>query len=103
MTIRPVSSTYPRFATCSALAAFCSMSFAQPSPAAKAPPATPAPAVPLLSDVYDWEKLVVTPNAKGVRRMVFDGSTATVDKIHCHITTLNPGEKSGEPTKHLQE
>jgi quercetin dioxygenase-like cupin family protein len=57
----------------------------------------------LVSDVYDWEKLAVTPNAKGMRRAVFEGSTATVDKIHCHITTLNPGEKSGEPSKHLQE
>ena len=44
-----------------------------------------------------------TPNAKGVRRAVFDGPTATVDKVHCHVTTLNPGEKSGEPSKHLQE
>src|SRR5581483_8471978 len=57
----------------------------------------------LASGVYDWEKMAVTPNAKGVRRAVFDGATATVDKIHCHITTLNPGEKSGEPSKHLQE
>lgn len=65
--------------------------------------AAPAPSAKLSSEVYDWEKLVVTPNAKGVRRAVFDGSTATVDKIHCHITTLNPGEKSGEPSKHLQE
>jgi len=23
--------------------------------------------------------------------------------MHCHITTLNPGEKSGEASKHLQE
>ena len=62
-----------------------------------------APAEKLKSDLIDWEKMEVTPNAKGVRRAVFDGSTATVDKIHCHITTLNPGEKSGEPSKHLQE
>jgi quercetin dioxygenase-like cupin family protein len=34
---------------------------------------------------------------------VFDGVTATLDKIHCHITTLNPGQNSGEPRKHLQE
>ena len=65
--------------------------------------AASAPAAKLLSAVYDWEKLPVTPNAKGERRAVFDGPTATVDKMHCHITTLNPGEKSGEPSKHLQE
>lgn len=65
--------------------------------------APPAPAVPLSSAVFDWEKLPVMPNPKGVRRDVFDGPTATLDKAHCHITTLNPGENSGEPRKHLQE
>ena len=72
-------------------------------PAQTSKSAASAPAAKLLSDVYDWEKLTVTPNAKGERRAVFDGPTATVDKMHCHITTLNPGEKSGEPSKHLQE
>jgi quercetin dioxygenase-like cupin family protein len=66
-------------------------------------PAPKAPAEKVASDLFDWEKLVVTPNAKGVRRAIFEGPTATVDKIHCHSTTLNPGEKSGEPSKHLQE
>jgi quercetin dioxygenase-like cupin family protein len=80
---------------------FCASLSAQTPPAMKTP-AAPA-AAPLVSDLYDWEKLPVTPNAKGVRRAVFEGPTATVDKMHCHITTLNPGEKSGEPSKHLQE
>lgn len=62
-----------------------------------------APRAALLSDLHDWEKLAVIPTAKGVRRDVFDGPTATLDKMHCHITTLKPGEKSGEPSKHLQE
>ncbi len=65
--------------------------------------AVPTPAPRLHSDMYQWDKLPVEPNALGVRRPVFDGSTATVDKIHCHITTLNPGERSGAPRKHLQE
>lgn len=82
-----------RFAACAAL---CTMLPAQ-TPAPAAPPAL------LLSDVFAWEKMSVTPNAKGSRRAVFDGPTATVDKMHCHITTLNPGEKSGEPSMHLQE
>jgi quercetin dioxygenase-like cupin family protein len=86
-----------------AFAAFCSALSAQ-TPMTKAPATTPpAPAVLLHSDLYDWGKLEVVPNAKGVRRAVFEGPTATVDKMHCHITTLNPGEKSGEPSKHLQE
>ena len=83
------------FAACAALSAM--LSAQTPTPAKS----TPAPK--LVSDVYDWEKLVVTPNAKGVRRAVFDGPTDTVDKMHVHATTLNPGEKSGEPSKHLQE
>ena len=81
-----------------ASAVLCTMLPAQPPKSA-----SPAPAAPLLSDVYDWDKLTVTPTPKGSRRNVFDGPTATVDKMHCHITTLNPGEKSGEPSKHLQE
>lgn len=73
--------------------------------AQNAQPAAPsAPAAKLVSGVYDWEKLTATPFAKGVRRQVFDGPTTTLDQIHCHITTLNPGEKSGDQaTLHQQE
>lgn len=81
---------------CAALAAIVPMSSAQD----KKP--TP-PAEKLASAVYDWEKMTVTPTPKGARRDVFDGPTATLDKAHCHITTLNPGENSGEPRVHLQE
>ena len=62
-----------------------------------------APMEKIASNLFDWESMTATPNAKGARRAVFDGPTATVDKMHCHITTLNPGEKSGEASKHLQE
>lgn len=62
------------------------------------------PAAPkLASGVYDWTKLTSTPTANGTRRAVFDGSTTTLDLLHCHITTLNPGANSGEPRRHLQE
>jgi quercetin dioxygenase-like cupin family protein len=73
------------------------------APCAQAVDVPKVPTEKLASDLYAWEKMIVTPNAKGVRRAVFDGPTTTVDKMHCHITTLNPGEKSGEPSKHLQE
>ena len=53
--------------------------------------------------VYDWQKMKPVTVTNGVRRAVLDGATATVDKLHCHITTLNPGEISGEPRLHLQE
>jgi quercetin dioxygenase-like cupin family protein len=67
-----------------------------PTPSSKPPDKLP-------SAIFDWEKLAVIPTPKGSRRDVFDGPTATVDKAHCHITTLNPGENSGEPRRHLQE
>jgi XRE family transcriptional regulator, regulator of sulfur utilization len=66
---------------------------------AKAPPST----AKLSSAVFDWEKMVPIKTANGVRRDVFDGPTTTLDKMHCHITTLEPGKNSGEPRKHLQE
>jgi quercetin dioxygenase-like cupin family protein len=82
-------------AACAALSSMLSAQTPEPRKASPAPK--------LVSDLYDWEKMVVTPTPKGSRRAVFDGPTTTVDKMHVHITTLNPGEKSGEPSKHLQE
>lgn len=64
-----------------------------------APSATPK----LASQIHDWDTMTATPTANGVRRALFDGPTATLDKLHCHITTLNPGQNSGEPRRHLQE
>jgi quercetin dioxygenase-like cupin family protein len=78
-------------------ALFTGSIYAESSAPAKAPESK------LTSDVFDWEKMDVTTTPTGVRRAVFDGATATVDKVHCHISTLNPGEKSGDPRKHLQE
>ena len=57
----------------------------------------------LVSTIYDWEKMQPMMVSNGVRRLVFDGPTTTLDKINCHITTLNPGEQSGEPRLHVQE
>ena len=79
-----------------ALAALALMPAQTPNPSPKTPDK-------LASAIFDWEKLSVNPTPKGARRDVFDGPTATVDKAHCHITTLNPGENSGEPRRHLQE
>jgi quercetin dioxygenase-like cupin family protein len=62
---------------------------------------TPPPNLP--SAVYALDQLPVTPTPLGSRRAVFDGPTATVDKLHCHVTTLNQGERSGEPRLHHQE
>ena len=87
----------------SAIVIVATAALASMLPAQTPDPKKTLPTPTLVSDLYDWEKMVVTPTPKGARRAVFDGPTATVDKMHVHITTLNPGEKSGEPSKHLQE
>jgi uncharacterized cupin superfamily protein len=61
------------------------------------------PSAPLSSRVYAWDQLKVEPNKLGERRFVLAGPTTTLDHLHCHVTTLNPGERSGEPRLHLQE
>ena len=66
-------------------------------------PAYAADSAKLLSTVFDWQKMDAKPTPNGVRRDVLDGPTTTLDKLHVHITTLNPGQNSGEPRKHLQE
>lgn len=87
-----------------AFAALCPVLLCAQAPA---PASTPAPAkMPekyLTSATYDWTKLKVVPTPKGSRRDVFEGPTTTLDKAHCHITTLNPGQNSGEPSLHHQE
>ena len=57
----------------------------------------------LASAVFDWEKMQPTPVPNGVRRTVFNGPTATLDELNCHITTLDPGQVSGAPRLHVQE
>jgi len=59
--------------------------------------------VKLSSTIFDWEKMQPVPTTNGVRRTLFDAPTATLDKLNCHITTLNPGQVSGPPRLHLQE
>jgi len=57
----------------------------------------------LESQAIDWNSLKPTPTKTGQRREVFDAPTATLDKLHGHITTLNPGENTGPLHRHPQE
>lgn len=57
----------------------------------------------LSSTVHVWDQMAAIPTAKGERRDVFEGPTPAVDLLHCHITTLRPGESSGDPSYHPQE
>jgi XRE family transcriptional regulator, regulator of sulfur utilization len=71
---------------------------------AEAPTPSPPPVTARLgSSVYAWEELKPETKGNGVRRSVLDGPTATLDRLHAHITTLKPGERSGAPSRHLQE
>jgi quercetin dioxygenase-like cupin family protein len=83
-----------------AFAALCSTLSAQ---APESAPAAPGGTTKLPSTIFDWEKMQSVPTTNGVRRTLFDAPTVTLDKLHCHITTLNPGQNSGEPRRHLQE
>ena len=63
----------------------------------------PSSAAKLPSTIFSWEKMQATTTSNGMRRAVFDAPTTTVDKVHCHITTLNPHASSSEPIRHRQE
>jgi mannose-6-phosphate isomerase-like protein (cupin superfamily) len=55
------------------------------------------------SMVIHWDKIELKPVATGARVTVFEAPTATLDKFHCHISTLNPGQNTGAPHRHPQE
>lgn len=55
------------------------------------------------STVWDWDKLKAEPTKYGARREVFEGRTATLDLLACHITTLNPGEVPHAAHHHPEE
>ena len=75
----------------------------RPEAGAAAGPASPVPAAPLTSKVFDWTSLTPVPIPNGERRQVLDGPTPTVDLLHVHVTTLAAGKASGEAVRHLQE
>jgi quercetin dioxygenase-like cupin family protein len=59
---------------------------------------------PMGSAVFPWEALMPnTPTKTGARRAVFDVPTATLEKFHLHVSTLNPGENTGALHRHPQE
>jgi XRE family transcriptional regulator, regulator of sulfur utilization len=57
------------------------------------------------SFVMNWEQQLApnTPSKTGARRTVVDAPTPTLDKLHLHVTTLNPGQNTGAPHRHPQE
>src|SRR6266571_3741049 len=57
----------------------------------------------LPSSVFNWQKLEAKPTKVGARREVFDSATATLDRLECHVTTINVGESPHDPHRHPDE
>lgn len=58
---------------------------------------------PLESQVFQWKDLPVKVTPSGMRRDVFNTSTATLLNLECHVTTLLPGKISHPPHRHAHE
>ncbi len=53
--------------------------------------------------VFDWNEMKATKTNIGEVRQLYRGPTATLDELEMHITTLNPGEASHPPHRHVNE
>jgi XRE family transcriptional regulator, regulator of sulfur utilization len=61
-------------------------------------------AKPILhASVFNFSSLKAELKPIGERRQVFDSPTATLDRLECHITTLNPGEVPHAAHQHPEE
>jgi uncharacterized cupin superfamily protein len=83
---------------CLALAAAFASSLSAQIPEVPKPVATK-----MESRVIDWSALKFTASRSGARVQVFDAPTATLDRFHGHISTLNPGQNTGALHRHPQE
>ena len=52
------------------------------------------------SSVWKWDDLKPVTQKYGARREVFFERTPMLDRLDCHITTLNPGESPHPPKSH---
>ena len=55
---------------------------------------------PMGSSAWDWNDLKAQTMKYGARRDVFLARTPMLDRLDCHITTLNPGEMPHPPKPH---
>jgi mannose-6-phosphate isomerase-like protein (cupin superfamily) len=55
------------------------------------------------SSVFNFSSLKAELKPIGERRQVFDSPTATLDRLECHISTLNPGEAPHAAHQHPEE
>ena len=76
---------------------------AMPAAAAAAAVAESSGKPVMHSTVFDWEKMDPQATKVGAKRAVFDSPIATLDRLECHITTVNPGEEPHPPHQHPEE
>ena len=55
------------------------------------------------SIAIEGDSVKATTNEHGSARKFFDAPTATLNKLECHVTTLNPGMASHPPHHHPEE
>jgi XRE family transcriptional regulator, regulator of sulfur utilization len=53
--------------------------------------------------VFHWEQMKPAPNAVGSHVQLCRQPTATLDQLEMHVSTLNPGEMSHPPHRHVNE
>ena len=53
--------------------------------------------------VFEWEDMKAVRTATGEVRSLCKSPTATVDQLEMHVTTLNPGQASHPPHRHVNE
>lgn len=68
-----------------------------------AEPTPSAPAPELASAVFAFASLKAQPTPVGIFRRVTDNPTASLRRLECHVTVLNPGKMSHPPHQHPQE
>ncbi len=68
---------------------------------AVAAPPTPVPILP--SSVFGWSEVPARKTPVGSVRQFLRAPTATLDELELHVTTLEAGQTSHAPHKHLNE
>jgi quercetin dioxygenase-like cupin family protein len=53
--------------------------------------------------VFEWSQMKAVKTPTGEVRSLYKGPTATLDELEMHVTTLNPGQTSHPPHRHLNE
>jgi uncharacterized cupin superfamily protein len=53
--------------------------------------------------VFNWNDMKVVKTKTGEVRSLCKSPTATLDQLEMHVTTLNPGETSHPPHRHVNE